>query len=95
MPFSEIIRILIEILFAVKRGKRMAKKILMVVGSFREKSFNRQLAHTIESVIGGRADVSFLEYADVPFMNQDAEVPEPLTKTFRQHQGRDYVWRME
>ena len=49
------------------------KTILMVVGSFREKSLNRQLAHEIEKRIGGRATVHYLAYQDLPYMNQDLE----------------------
>ncbi len=49
------------------------KTILMVVGSFREKSLNRQLAREIEARIGDRATVRYLEYRGLPFMNQDLE----------------------
>ena len=72
----------------------MAKKILFVVGSLREKSFNRQLAHAIEPLVAGRADVSLLEYADVPFMNQDAENPVPaaVDRVRRVVQETDGIW---
>ncbi len=45
----------------------------MVVGSFREHSLNRQLAREAERLIGDRAEVSYLEYRDLPYMNQDLE----------------------
>ena len=37
------------------------KKILFVVGSLRAGSFNRQLALEAEKMIGGRAEVTYLE----------------------------------
>ena len=53
------------------------KKILIIVGSLREGSFNRQLAHEAEKMIGTRAAVTYLDYNDVPLINQDIEFPEP------------------
>ena len=53
------------------------KKILFIVGSLREGSFNRQLAREAEQMIGARAEVTYLDYKDVPLMNQDIEFPEP------------------
>ena len=72
----------------------MAKKILFIVGSLRKKSFNRQLAEKCASLIGGRAEVSFLEYADMPFMNQDAEnpVPEVVARVRKAVQDADGIW---
>ena len=53
------------------------KKILFIVGSLREASFNRQLAHEAERMISTRAEVTYLDYKDVPLLNQDIEFPEP------------------
>lgn len=53
------------------------KSILMIVGSLREKSFNRQLAAAIAHELDGRADVRELSYAELPWMNQDIEYPAP------------------
>jgi NAD(P)H-dependent FMN reductase len=53
------------------------KKILFIVGSLRKDSFNRQLAREAEKMIGERATVTYLDYQDVPFINQDIEFPEP------------------
>lgn len=53
------------------------KRILFIVGSLREGSFNRQLAHEAEKIIGARAGVAYLDYTDVPPINQDIEFPEP------------------
>ena len=49
------------------------KVILIAVGSFREKSLNRQLAKEAEKLIGDRAEVRYLKFDDLPFMNQDLE----------------------
>ncbi|MBP5561598.1 MAG: NAD(P)H-dependent oxidoreductase [Muribaculaceae bacterium] len=52
------------------------KIILFIVGSLRKESFNRQLAAEAERIIGARAIVSYLDYNEVPFINQDLEQPE-------------------
>ena len=52
------------------------KRILFIVGSLREGSFNRQLAREAEQMIGARAEVTYLDYKDVPLINQDIEQPE-------------------
>ena len=56
---------------------RWTMKILMVVGSLRKGSFNRQLVNVIAGILGEHAEVSFLEYSDLPMMNQDLEYPVP------------------
>ena len=53
------------------------KKILFIVGSLRKNSFNRQLALEAEMVIGSQAEVTYLDYSDIPPINQDIEFPEP------------------
>lgn len=53
------------------------KVIMFVVGSLREGSFNRQLADYAREVLSGRAEVRFLEYGDVPMLDQDEEFPPP------------------
>ena len=53
------------------------KNVLMIVGSLRKNSFNRQLAKEIETILADRADVTYLEYSDLPYMNQDIESPVP------------------
>ncbi len=53
------------------------KKILFIVGSLRKESFNRQLALEAKKIIGTQAEVTYLEYSDVPLINQDIEFPEP------------------
>ncbi len=57
------------------------KKILFIIGSLREKSFNRQLAQEAMQIIGNRAQVTELDYSDLPLLNQDIEQPEPTAVT--------------
>lgn len=65
--------------FAPAQGGSSAHSVLMVVGSLRAKSLNRQLAEYAASALRGCVRVSFLDYADVPPMNQDAEIPVPTS----------------
>ena len=69
-------------------------KILAIVGSLREKSFNRQLAYAAKELIGERADFKLLEYQDVPLMNQDIEYPAPeAVKRVRDEvRSADGIW---
>lgn len=69
-------------------------KVLMIVGSLREKSFNRQLAGEVERLVGEHAEVSYLDYADIPYMNQDAEFPAPdaVARVRAEVQAVDGIW---
>lgn len=53
------------------------KNVLFIVGSLREKSFNRQLAKRAEAILEGKAEVRYLDYTALPWMNQDREFPAP------------------
>ena len=53
------------------------KRIVIIVGSLRERSFNRQLAQMASELLANRCEVEVLDYRDVPFMNQDTEFPPP------------------
>lgn len=55
------------------------KNVLMIVGSLRKQSFNEQLARRAEECIGQRASVTWLNWTDVPLLNQDIEDPAPQT----------------
>ncbi len=55
------------------------KKILIVLGSNREGSFNLQIARVVADYLNDKAKVAFLDYKDVPFINQDAEYPAPAS----------------
>lgn len=56
---------------------RDMKTVLFVVGSFRARSFNRQLAREAEALLAPRCRGEWLDFAEVPFMNQDCENPPP------------------
>lgn len=70
------------------------KKILMVVGSFRKGSYNRQLAGEIEATIGARARIDYLDFADLPFMNEDLEpaATEAVRRVRAEVAAADAVW---
>ena len=70
------------------------KKILFIVGSLRKESFNRKLASMAEKMIAGRAEVEYLDYSDVPMMNQDFEFPVPAAVASLRNQvaEADGVW---
>lgn len=70
------------------------KKVLMIVGSLRKDSFNSQLADAAADMLVGKAEVRFLDYADVPFMNQDIEFPAPesVARVRREVRDADGIW---
>lgn len=53
------------------------KRIVAIVGSLRKESYNLQLAQKAQEIVGERATFDIIDYADVPFMNQDIEYPAP------------------
>lgn len=53
------------------------KKILFIVGSTRKNSFNLQLAKEVQQMLEAKAEVTYLDFSDVPFFNQDTEFPTP------------------
>ena len=70
------------------------KQVLLIVGSLRKNSFHRQMALEIKKLLEGRANVQVLEYADVPFLNQDIEFPAPaaVAKVRQAAQEADGIW---
>ena len=72
------------------------KRILMIVGSMRKESFNKKLALVAKELISDRAEVSFLEYKDIPPMNQDIEYPAPeeIERVRREVKSADGIWFM-
>ena len=70
------------------------KKVLMIVGSLRKDSFNRQLANQVEAMLAGKAEVRFLQFADLPFMDQDIEFPAPesVARVRQAVQEADGLW---
>lgn len=69
-------------------------KIVAIVGSLRKESFNLKLALKIKELIGDKADFEFLDYHDVPLMNQDIEFPAPeAVKRVREEvKSADAIW---
>ena len=53
----------------------MSKKVLFIVGSLREGSFNHQMALEAEKALAGKAEVSYLDYSAISLFNQELEVP--------------------
>lgn len=72
-------------------------KILAIVGSLRETSYNRQLAEAAKTVLAENhpaVDFEILEWADVPLMNQDIEypAPEPVARVREAVRAADGLW---
>lgn len=72
----------------------MRKNILFIVGSLREKSFNLALARMAEEIIGQGANISYLDYKDLPTFNQDIEFPTPpaVTRLRQTVAAADALW---
>lgn len=70
------------------------KHIVAIVGSLRHASFNRLLAEQAAGLLAGGAELSILDYTDVPFMNQDIEFPAPpaVTRVREEVAAADAVW---
>jgi chromate reductase len=69
-------------------------KILAIVGSLRQESFNRQLALAAQAVVGERAEFELLDFADVPLLNQDIEfpVPQAVARVREKVKAADGIW---
>ena len=70
------------------------KHILFIIGSFRKESFNRQLAKIAEDILKDRFEISYLDFNDIPYMNQDWEIKGP-SKCLTQEQERIHRVREE
>lgn len=72
----------------------MSKKVLFIVGSLREGSFNHQMALEVEKALEGKAEVSYLDYSAIPLFSQDLEVPTlPAVAAAREAvQAADAIW---
>ena len=72
----------------------MKKNILVIIGSLRQQSLNGQLARRAVELLGDRAQVTILNYADLPFMNQDIEFPPPeqVQRVRQEVQNADGIW---
>lgn len=71
-----------------------SKKLLFIVGSLRRASFNRVLADYAAQVVGDRAWIEYLDYSDVPFMDEDIEfsAPASVERVRRQVEEADGIW---
>lgn len=73
------------------------KNILLVCGSLRAQSLNRQVGvHAAQMLdeVSPRLRTQWLDYADLPFMNQDIEfpTPTPVERVRAQVMAADAVW---
>ncbi|MCH3950176.1 MAG: NAD(P)H-dependent oxidoreductase [Acidaminococcus sp.] len=70
------------------------KKVLLIVGSLRRESFNRQTALLIKKMVENKAEVSLLSYEDLPYMNQDKEFPAPpeVARVRKEVSEADGLW---
>ena len=70
------------------------KKIIFVVGSLRKDSFNRKMAAEAEKILAGRAEITYLDYSDIPYMCQDIEFPTPesVAKARSAVRNSDGIW---
>jgi chromate reductase len=69
-------------------------KIAAIVGSLRQKSFNRALAVTAGELIAERADFELLDYSSVPLFNEDIEYPAPKAVAYMRNKikSADGIW---
>ena len=77
-----------------KEEEQPMKNVLFVVGSLREGSFNHQMAQQAEKVLEGKANVTYLDWKEVPLMNQDLETPVlPAVQAVRDAvKAADAIW---
>ncbi len=68
-------------------------KVLFLVGSLRQGSFNHQMAKKAQEILGDKAEVTYLDI-NVPLMNQDLETPVlPEIAAMREAVGQaDAIW---
>ena len=71
------------------------KNILFIVGSLRKQSFNRQLAALAEKMLEGQFNIQYLDFEDVPLMNQDLEAntPAPVARVRKEVLAADGIFR--
>lgn len=69
-------------------------KIVAIVGSLRQDSFNKQLAYAARTALGDTATLEILTLNDIPLLNQDIEHPAPaaVAKLREAVADADGVW---
>ncbi len=70
------------------------KNVLFICGSLRTRSLNRQVGEYVQSLLPESVKVSWLDYADLPYMNQDTEFPVPpaVNKVRATVSASDALW---
>ena len=70
------------------------KNILFIVGSLRKQSFNRQLAAMAEKMMVDEFNVQYLDFEDIPLMNQDLEAnaPAPVARVRKEILAAAGIW---
>lgn len=71
------------------------KKVLIIVGSLREGSFNKQLSLELQKMLEkNNLSVSYLDYKQLPLINQDVENPtlEVVSNVRKQVEESDLLW---
>ena len=63
------------------------KHIVFIIGSLRKDSFNRQLAMEAESLLKDRFVISYLDFENIPYFNQDKESQHDNKSTSQQVEG--------
>lgn len=70
------------------------KNILFIVGSLRKESYNLQLSKYVSELLKGKASITYLDFRNIPFMNQDLENPdiESIKKIKEEVSKADAIW---
>lgn len=70
------------------------KKILIIIGSPKENSFNKAFAKQAIALLQGHADIEILDFHDLPFMSPDLEDPRPdaVNRVLQKVQKADGLW---
>lgn len=70
------------------------KHIVFIIGSLRKDSFNRQLAMVAESLLKDRFVISYLDFENIPYFNQDKESQQDY-ETISQHDNKSTSQQVE
>ena len=70
------------------------KKIVFIAGSLRKGSYNTQLMEMAAKKLSSAFICSFLDYSDIPLLNQDKEFPAPaaVARVRAEVAGADALW---
>lgn len=70
------------------------KKMIMIIGSLRQKSFNKQLANYVEKILEGKVELSYLDYYQLPFIHLDDQQMEldVVTRVRQEILEADGIW---